>query len=252
MDKKPIGIVLGSGLGSVAESWRIEDSKPLEKVLNLKTGNKRPPLGHHRRLLRASFRGREIVALQGRLHYYEGFDMETVTSPMRYFKSIGVDTVILSFAAGAINRKFRPRDLVLVTDHIHRQSANPLRGSTDFIDCTKVYDPGLAQRLSGIASKIKLRLIPGVYASMDGPTYETPAEIRGLARLGADLVGMSLTAEALMAHSLGIKVVGLGWVSNMASGLVKKHTLTHHEVLDLSREVVGPFSKLLSLFFETF
>lgn len=246
-----IGIVLGSGLGSIAESWQIKDSKPLEQVLDRKLPASTPPLGHHRRFLRAVWKGRDIAVFQGRLHYYEGFDMDIVTSPIRHFKSLGVDSVILSFAGGGINKKLKPCDLAVVTDHIHGQSANPLRGTTHFVDCTKVYDPEFSRRLLRLAAGLKIRLHQAVYASMDGPTYETPAEIRALGRLGADVVGMSLTAEALAAHALGMKVVGLGWVSNMASGLAKNQKLAHRDVLDLAQDVKGPFSKLLSAFLET-
>lgn len=139
----------------------------------------------------------------------------------------------------------------MLSDHIHLQSTNPLRGTTQFVDCTEVYDRELRAKLLGSAKRLKLRAFPGVYASTDGPSYETPAEVRAFAKLGADVVGMSVTAEALVARSLGLRVAGLGWVSNMASGLVPKHKLSHQEVLDYGRQIETPFSKLLLSFIES-
>ncbi|MBI2070452.1 MAG: purine-nucleoside phosphorylase [Elusimicrobia bacterium] len=246
-----IGVILGSGLGSVVDRLQTSDITPLNRVLGEELEGRVPPLGHHRRMIKAKYKNRDLLILQGRLHYYEGFPIHLVVEPVRYLKTLGVTTLILTFACGSLKRRFKTKDFVVLSDHIHLQSTNPLRGTTQFVDCTEVYDRELRAKLLGSAKRLKLRAFPGVYASTDGPSYETPAEVRAFAKLGADVVGMSVTAEALVARSLGLRVAGLGWVSNMASGLVPKHKLSHQEVLDYGRQIETPFSKLLLSFIES-
>lgn len=245
-----IGVVLGSGLGGVAARIQAQETIPMEKIMGDALKGKTAPLGHNRRLILGKWKGKELALLQGRLHYYEGLPMPVVVEPIRYFKSIGVDTVILSFAGGGANPKWRAGDFAVLTDHIHHQSANPLHGSTQFVDCTHVYDPQCVKNLLALAKKKKIRAHPAVYMSFDGPSYETPAEIRAMRALGADVAGMSVTAEAITARSLGMRVVGLGWASNMAAG-VAKHALSHKEVLEMGAKVEKPFADLLLSFIET-
>jgi len=240
-----VGLILGSGLAGVASHFEVSETAGFEETLRIPLDGKVPPLGHHRRVLRARHKGRELWILEGRLHYYEGFPMETVVEPVRYLAGQGAKTLVFSFAAGAVNPRIRPGDLIVVTDHLHGQSANPLRGSSQFVDCTQVYDPAAVAAVLRIAKKLKVRAHPGVYASLDGPSYETPAEIRALRRLGADAVGMSLTAEAIMAKSLGLRVVGLGWASNMAAGARSKAPLTHAEVLERGKEAAESYARVL-------
>ncbi|MBI4668705.1 MAG: purine-nucleoside phosphorylase [Elusimicrobia bacterium] len=240
-----IGVILGSGLGAAAEQLEIKETIPVENVFANDLMGKAPPLGHSRRLLKASYKGKELIVFQGRFHFYEGFPMDFIVKPIRYLKNNGAETVILSFACGAIRKEFRIKDFIVLDDHIHFQTFNPLRGTTQFVDCTQVYDKNLAGLVLKTAKKLKLRAWPAVYLSTNGPTYETPAEVKAYAKLGADVVGMSVTAEAMTAVSLGMKVVGLGWVSNMASGLVPKQKLSHQEVLDFGREAAQNYARLL-------
>ncbi|MBI4370060.1 MAG: purine-nucleoside phosphorylase [Elusimicrobia bacterium] len=247
-----IGFVLGSGLGGAAQIFDIQEEKPLESVLGEALKDKAPPLGHQRKLLLGSYRGRSMAVMQGRIHYYEGFPMELVVAPMRLFKSLGVQTVVLSFAGGALRPNWRVRDLVLLKDQIHHQSDNPLRGHGEFVDCTDIFDGGHIATIKKLAVKERCRLKTGIYLSTDGPNYESPAEVRSFARWGADIVGMSVTAEALVARALGMRVVGLGWVSNMASGLIPKQKLSHHDVLLEAQKVEPSFTRLVKAFLETF
>ncbi|MBI4063109.1 MAG: purine-nucleoside phosphorylase [Elusimicrobia bacterium] len=245
-----IGLVLGSGLGAAVRADRADKAVAFDEIFASEIRDKIPPAGHQRRLLEATYKGKKLVILQGRLHYYEGFPMDLVVEPIRHLHRLGVNTLILTFACGAINRKLRVRDLVVLKDHVHLQSANPLRGTTQFVDCTRVYDEGLSSKLVRLAKKQHLRVFSGVYASTDGPTYETPAEVKAFGRLGADVVGMSVTAEALVAKSVGMRIAAVGWVSNMASGVVPQKNLSHEDVLGESKKVSGPFSQFLLSFIE--
>jgi len=174
-----------------------------------------------------------------------------VVEPIRYFHTLGVKTVVLTFACGALKKSFKVGDFVAVKDHIHLQSANPLRGKPDFVDCSRIYSEGLSRKILALARVQKMRIANGVYASCDGPSYETPAEVVALRRLGGDVVGMSVTAEAIVARSLGMDVAALGWVSNLASGLVPNHKLSHQEVLEFGQKIESKFSKLLLSFIES-
>ncbi len=246
-----LGVILGSGLGAAAKRFTVNRSIEMSSILGKELEGKIPPLGHARRMYQANWKGKDLWVLQGRLHYYEGFPMDVVVEPIRYLKTLGVDTVVLSFACGSIGRVWRPGDIVVLKDHIHLQSCNPLRGSTQFIDCTEIYDKDLRKKLLGLAKQQKIRAREGIYASTDGPSYETPAEVKAFGRMGADVVGMSVTAEAITARSLGMKVVGMGWVSNLGSGLKADHKLSHQEVLDMAQRVEEPFSGLLLSFIES-
>lgn len=245
-----IGVLLGSGLAGVASRLQVRETIPLEKIIPALEG-KKAPLGHQRRLLVGSWKGKDVAIFQGRVHHYEGLPIETTVETIRHLKKLGAGTVVLSFAGGAINPKWKAGDFAVLTDQIHGLSANPLRGSTDFIDCSQIYDPEYAKRLLAIAKKKKIRAKAGVYISQDGPSYETPAEIRAMAAMGADICGMSVTAEAIVARSLNMKVVGLGWASNMAAGVKSKDPLSHQEVLDLGKKIGESFGDLLFSFIET-
>lgn len=247
-----LGVILGSGLGAAAQRFSIKRAVELKTILGRELEDKIPPLGHARKMYQAHWKGRDLWVLQGRLHYYEGFPMDVVVEPIKYLKTLGVDTLILSFACGALKRRLRAGDIVVLRDHIHMQSANPLRGTTQFIDCTEIYDKSLRLQALKIAKQRRIRSSLATYASTDGPSYETPAEVSAFRRLGADVVGMSVTAEALVARSLGMRVLGLGWVSNLASGLQANHKLSHQEVLDMAKVVEGPFSQLLLSFIENY
>jgi purine-nucleoside phosphorylase len=170
--------------------------------------------------------------------------MQEVVLPIRVMAGLGVGTVIVTSAAGAINRSFKPGDLVAISDHINLMGDNPLRGTTDFVDLTEVYSSRLRRLAREAAHKLGLTLRSGVYTALSGPCYETPAEIRALAALGGDTVGMSTVPEAIMARSLGLEVLGLNLITNPAAGLAQR-PLSHQEVLEVSARASGDFKALV-------
>jgi len=236
-----VAIVLGSGLHELADGLADRSVNRYETIPHF------PPTtvaGHAGNVLSGRLRGVPVIVLQGRFHYYEGHDLETVTFPVRVLQKLGVRTLILTAATGGIRTDLRPGTIVAVTDHLNLIGGNPLRGLNDprlgtrFPDMTEVY----SQRLRAIAGEEAIRLgihlESGVYACMPGPSYETPAEIRALRSLGADVVGMSTAPEAIVARHAGIEVLALALVSNAAAGVVGT-PITHEEVLEAGRRA-GP------------
>src|SRR5581483_5250198 len=192
-----------------------------------------------------------VAALSGRFHLYEGYTAAQVVSGIRLFHALGIKTVVLTCAAGGLNLEFAQGALVVISDHINLQGANPLVGPLDahlgprFPDMTHAYSPALRQIAAETAAELGIPLPEGVYAGLLGPSYETPAEIRFLKIVGADLVGMSTVAETIAANQLGMDVLGLACVTNLAAGLAPGK-LVHSEVLEVARKVSGTFLKLLS------
>jgi purine-nucleoside phosphorylase len=215
-ERPGIAVVLGSGLGDL-DLGPMSDRIPYAKI----PGFPRTGVGGHAGVLTA---GGGLVVLRGRAHYYEGLSMEEVVRPVRVLARLGVTTLLLTNAAGAVNPKFRPGDLMLIRDHLNLMGAHPLRGAASFVDLTEVYDRGLRRRV---------RLPEGVYAAMPGPSYETPAEIRMLRTLGADAVGMSTVPEAIAAREAGLRVLGISLITNLGAGLGRR-PLSHAEVLEAS------------------
>ncbi len=189
--------------------------------------------------------------MSGRFHLYEGYTAQQVTAGIRLFHELGVERVVLTNAAGGINAEYARGALVLISDHINLQGANPLVGRNDaqlgprFPDMTEAYSMSLREMALETAEKLGITLHQGVYAGVLGPSYETPAEIRFLKTIGADLVGMSTVAETIAANHLGMEVLGISCVTNVAAGL-SGEKLEHAEVLEVGRRVAGTFSKLLS------
>jgi purine-nucleoside phosphorylase len=193
-----------------------------------------------------------VAVLSGRAHYYEGHGMEQVTFAMRVLAESGVRDVLLTNAAGGVNRSFRPGDFMVLTDHINMMGVNPLRGPAwpgrpRFVDMTCTYDEGLRRLLQRAARKCNLRLRKGVYLAVSGPTYETPAEVRAFGRLGADAVGMSTVPETVVARQCGLKVVGMSCITNLAAGL-GGDKLSHSEVLETAEKVKHSAALLLQEF----
>jgi purine-nucleoside phosphorylase len=193
-----------------------------------------------------------VAVLSGRAHYYEGHALEQVTFAMRVLAELGIRDVLLTNAAGGVNRKFRPGDFMLLTDHINFMGANPLRGPAlpqrpRFVDLTQTYHPRLSGLLRVAAKRCKLKLRSGVYLAVSGPSYETPAEIRAFARLGADAVGMSTVPEAIVARQCGLNVAGLSCITNLAAGRGRA-TLSHDEVLETADRVKHSAASLLECF----
>jgi purine-nucleoside phosphorylase len=192
-----------------------------------------------------------VVVLSGRVHYYEGRPMTDVVFPARAFARLGVGAVVLTNAAGGIRRAFKPGDLMLMTDHINAFGTNPLLGPNEdalgprFPDMSKVYDPALRRLAKETARRLRIPLREGVYLGNAGPSYETPAEIRAYARLGADAVGMSTVPEAIALRHAGVRVVGISTITNMAAGILPK-PLDHAEVLATTKRVGDRFVRLLT------
>jgi purine-nucleoside phosphorylase len=191
--------------------------------------------GHSGKLCLAFLSKTPVVVLAGRAHYYEGHSIEAVTFSIRVLAALGIKAVLLTNAAGGVSSKFKRGDFMYVTDHINFMGINPLRGwgSTDlprFVDLTDAYDVELNRMLKKAAEKAKARAYPGVYLAVPGPSYETPAEIRAFAKLGADAVGMSTVPEAIVARQCGLRVAGLSCITNLAAGR-GKGKLSHQEVL---------------------
>ncbi|MDR1019900.1 MAG: purine-nucleoside phosphorylase [Synergistaceae bacterium] len=229
-----VGIILGSGLGGVAEAVENSVAIPYEEI---PYWPRTTAIGHAGRLLIGTLEGVPVVVMQGRVHFYEGYTMEEITFPIRIFGEMGVESLIATNAAGGINLAYSPGDLAIINDHINLMGTNPLIGSNNnkwgprFPDMTYAYDQDYVQTLLRVGEEEGVRLRQGVYIAFSGPSYETPAEIRMSRALGADLVGMSTVPEVIVANHMGIKVAAISCVSNYAAG-VKAQKLHHQEVLD--------------------
>ncbi|PYI84753.1 MAG: purine-nucleoside phosphorylase [Verrucomicrobia bacterium] len=239
-----LAIVLGSGFQDVLGGLRGLTEIPYAKI----PGFPRPSVpGHAGRLVLATSEKLPVLALYGRSHYYEALEMAEVTFPIRVLAALGVRDLILTNAAGGISPRLRHGDFMCITDHINFMGVNPLRGQTSFVDLTTVYDPALIALWRRSARHTKVRLATGVYLAVSGPSYETPAEIRAFARLGADTVGMSTVPEAIVARQCGMRVTGLSCITNLAAGRTRK-PLSHAEVLETGRRVSKSATELLSTF----
>ena len=241
-----IGIVLGSGLGDLADEYN-EISIPYSEIEGFPTSTVQ---GHKGQLVFATINGKKIMMMQGRFHYYEGHSMQTVTYPIKIMKKLGVKTVILTNAAGGVNVYFKPSDLMLITDHINFMGANPLIGPNDdtlgvrFPDMSEVYTKSLRELARTCAKQLGIDLQEGVYIALTGPTYETPAEVRMLKILGADACGMSTVPEAIIANHAGIEVLGISCITNMAAG-ISNTALNHQEVVEQANKIKINFKNLI-------
>jgi len=242
-----VGLILGSGLGGLAEE--IEDATILPYGDIPHFPQSTVP-GHKGRLVIGRLAGAPVVAMQGRFHYYEGYSMEQVVRPVRVMAQLGVKTLIVTNAAGGVNESFSPGDLMLIVDHINLFGTNPLIGPNEeafgprFPDMTEAYDKRLRALALQAAEEVGIRLQQGVYMGLSGPTYETPAEIRAFRVLGADAVGMSTVPEVIAARHLGLRVLGISCVTNMAAGILPE-PLSHEDVVRVSAEVGPKFSALI-------
>ena len=241
-----VGIVLGSGLGGRATRVAGAVAVPFADVPGFPRAT---VVGHAGAVIGGTLGGRPVLALAGRFHMYEGHDAALAGFPVRVLHALGVRTLFVSNAAGGIRRSFRPGDLMLIRDHLNLMSRNPLVGVLEpgderFPDMSAPYDPALAAGLLAAAAALQIPLQEGVYAALLGPTYETPAEVRMLATLGADVVGMSTVPEVIVARALGMRVAGISCVTNLASG-ISPHPLSHAEVLETTTLVASRFEALV-------
>lgn len=243
-----IAVVLGSGLGNLANYMSNTIEIPYEEIPNFP---RTTVAGHEGRLIFGELGGRDIVAMKGRFHYYEGWNMEQVVFPIRAFKFLGVENLLLTNAAGGINTQFRPGDLMLIKDHIGFFAENPLRGENidelgpRFPDMSHIYDRELVEMAAECAMRLHCDIRRGIYAYTKGPSFETPSEIRALRYFGADAVGMSTVPEAIAARHMGMKVLGISCITNMAAGVLDQ-ALNHEEVIEAGKKVEAKFSALVT------
>jgi purine-nucleoside phosphorylase len=243
-----IGVVLGSGLGAFAD--RLEDRRetPYCKIPGWPLST---AIGHAGKLVEGRIGQTPVIALAGRAHLYEGYTPAQVTFGIRELARRGVRSVILTNAAGGINLDYEPGDLVLISDHINLLGVNPLTGPNDdsqgprFPDMSEAYSREYRRIAAAAGEELGIKLREGVYAAMPGPSYETPAEIQFLRIIGADLVGMSTVPEAIVANQIGMKVLAISCVTNMAAGMLQQK-LVHSEVLETGERVRDTLVKLLS------
>ena len=242
-----IGLVLGSGLGAFADSLTDSARIPYSDIPSFPQST---AIGHAGRLVIGNASQVPVAAMQGRVHQYEGYSAQQVVFPIRVFGRMGIKAVILTNAAGGINLGYSQGALVLIQDHINLQGSNPLVGPNDdrlgvrFPDMTRAYSRAFRQIAREEASKLNILLYEGVYAALLGPSYETPAEIDHLRRIGADLVGMSTVAEVIAARHMGLNVLAISCVTNMAAGILDQ-PLSHAEVMETGERVKSTFEALL-------
>jgi purine-nucleoside phosphorylase len=242
-----VGLVLGSGLGAFADELDAAVRIPYAKIPGFPVST---AVGHAGRLVVGKAGGVPVAAMQGRVHLYEGYSARDVVFPMRVLARLGVRAVILTNAAGGINLEFKQGALVVIRDHINLQGSNPLVGPNEekfgprFPDMTQAYWAAYREIALVEAKRLGIEVHEGVYAALSGPSYETPAEIRMLRTMGADLVGMSTVPEVIVARHMGVRVLGISCVTNMAAGILDR-VIDHAEVMETGERVQGQFVALL-------
>jgi len=242
-----IALVLGSGLGAFADEFADATRIPYAKIPDYPRST---AIGHAGQLVIGKVDGTEVAGMQGRVHLYEGYSVKDVAFPIRVFARMGAKAVILTNAAGGIKKEFTQGRLVVISDHINLQGVNPLSGPNDenfgprFPDMSTAYDKRFRELALAEGRLLKIELGVGVYAALAGPSYETPAEIRYLRSIGADLVGMSTVPEVIAARHSGLRVLGISCVTNAAAGILDQ-PLDHNEVLQTAERVKSQFIALL-------
>ncbi|MGL4572953.1 MAG: purine-nucleoside phosphorylase [Clostridium sp.] len=244
--KPEIGLILGSGLGSLADLIEEPEFYPYEELPNFPVSTVQ---GHEGRLVIGKLEGKIVVAMQGRFHFYEGYSMQVITFPVRVMKMLGVEKLIVTNAAGSVNTEFEPGDLMIITDHINYSGANPLIGKNlddfgpRFPDMSSAYSPSLRAIAKETAKNLGINIKEGVYTMFSGPTYETPAEVKMARIFGSDAVGMSTVPEVIVANHSGMEVLGISCLTNMAAGILDQ-PLNHAEVIETSNKVKKSFMAL--------
>ncbi|MDD2647911.1 MAG: purine-nucleoside phosphorylase [Eubacteriales bacterium] len=246
--KAEIGIVLGSGLGDYYQALKAPQQISYADI----PGFPRSTVPGHAGIWYTGYiAGKRVCMMRGRFHGYEGYDYADVVLPIRAMKRLGVETLLLTNAAGGVNTSFEPGDLMAITDYINFTGKNPLIGENldnygpRFPDMSRAYDKVLVNTAISCGKKLGLQLKSGVYAQMNGPSFETPAEIRMLRTLGADAVGMSTVPETIVARHMGMKVLGISCITNMAAGILPQ-PLSHSEVIETGERVKHQFSALMN------
>lgn len=240
-------IILGSGLGGFAAELEQALEIPYDQLPHFPVST---VPGHAGKWVAGTVEGHPVLCMQGRFHYYEGYSMQEVTFPIRVMGELNIGTMIVTNAAGGIRRTFQPGDLMLIEDHINWMFDNPLRGPNvdewgpRFPDMSQAYDPDLMACAEKVAAERGITVHRGVYIAVPGPSYETPAEIRAFAKLGADAVGMSTVPEVIVANHQGMKVLGISCISNMASGILPQ-PLSHEDVVRTSQQAQDRLTALV-------
>ena len=243
-----IAITLGSGLGDLAERLDAPLTIPYKEIPHFPVST---VSGHKGQFVCGKLGGKEVLCMQGRFHYYEGYDLKQVTMPVRVMKLLGIDSLMVTNAAGGINTGFHAGTLMLIEDHLNLTGENPLIGENldafgdRFFDMTVAYDKEYRTLAKATAEELNIPLVTGVYAWLTGPNFETPAEIRYLRTIGADAVGMSTVPEVLVARHSGIRVLGISCITNLAAGMTD-NTLSHEEVKETADRVQNEFIRLVT------
>lgn len=243
-----IGVILGSGLGEMADEVKEATFIPYEEIPHFPISTVE---GHAGQLVIGQFQGKQVLMMQGRFHYYEGYSMQEVTFPVRVMKALGIETLIVTNACGGMNASFRPGDLMLITDHLNMTGTNPLIGPNveafgpRFPDMSKAYAISLREVAKQVAIKQGITLQEGVYAGITGPSYMTGAELVMLRNLGADAVGMSTVPEVIVAGHMNMRVLGISCITDMAIG-EELEPLTHEQVVEVANKTKPTFIALVT------
>jgi purine-nucleoside phosphorylase len=250
--KPEVALVVGSGLGGITKAITKPVVIPYADIPHFP---KPTVVGHAGQMIFGEFAGKKLMVLSGRFHYYEGRSLAEITYPIQVVDALNVKILIVTNAAGGINPQYKPGDLMIIEDHINFMGVNPLLGNANgnggikFVDMTQAYSGRLREKLDASAEKLQLPIWRGVYLATTGPSYETPAEIKAFAWIGADAVGMSTVPEVIMARYHNIEVAGLSCITNLAAGISNKK-LSHDEVLEVGRASQEKLRNLLAEFLE--
>lgn len=253
IDKKPeIALILGSGLGDLAEEIENPIIIPYSDIPHFKVS---AVVGHKSQLVIGDLCGKCVLVMQGRFHYYEGYSQREITYPIRVFKEMGIDKLLVTNAAGGSNKEYKPGDLMIISDHINFSGSNPLIGPNEerfgarFPDMSEAYSKRGRKLIRECADELSIKVQEGVYMFFSGPNYETPAEVRMASLLGGDAVGMSTVPEVIVANHSGMEVFGISCITNMAAGILDQ-PLNHEEVIETTTRVKADFSGLVKKFIE--
>lgn len=252
--KPQIGLTLGSGLGSFVNEIQTELIIPYNEIPHFMPTTVE---GHQGNLIFGKVGGKNIVALQGRNHFYEGHSMDTVVFPTRILALLGIEILLLTNSAGGLGDGMMAGDFMIIEDHINMTGTNPLMGPNikefgpRFPDMSEAYDKRLVEKMEAVFKSKKIRFHKGVYGGLSGPTYETPAEVRFMKMIGCSAVGMSTVPESIAANHLGIRVAAVSCITNLAAG-ISKHKLTHQEVTETAKRVEKDFADFVKTCIEVF
>lgn len=254
LSEPSIGLVLGSGLGVLADDITDATIISYEDIPHFPVST---VSGHEGRLVIGMLEEKQVIAMQGRFHFYEGYSMEEVTFPIQVMKALGVESLLITNAAGGINKEFIPGDLMIIHDHINQTGTNPLIGPNDdevgprFPDMSEVYNKMYINHVLHTSKELNIPVKTGVYIGNSGPTYETPAEIKMLRSFGGDAVGMSTVPEAIVAKHIGLEILGISCITNMAAGILDE-PLSHADVIKTAQKAQNHFIKLIRQVIKTF